>query len=113
MSTHVPEDATARLLLDGEAIEKALSRIAHEIIERNGATPRPDSSARARRDPVARRTARLPAAQARRGAKRRRAPSARSTSRSTATTSTFATADGRRGGSPSSARRASRSRSRG
>jgi pyrimidine operon attenuation protein/uracil phosphoribosyltransferase len=35
MSTHVPEDATARLLLDGEAIEKALSRIAHEIIERN------------------------------------------------------------------------------
>jgi pyrimidine operon attenuation protein/uracil phosphoribosyltransferase len=36
MSTHVPEDATARLLLDGEAIAKALSRIAHEIIERNG-----------------------------------------------------------------------------
>jgi pyrimidine operon attenuation protein / uracil phosphoribosyltransferase len=36
VSTHVPEDATARLLLDGEAIEKALSRIAHEIIERNG-----------------------------------------------------------------------------
>ena len=35
MTTHVPEDATARLLLDGEAIEKALSRIAHEIIERN------------------------------------------------------------------------------
>jgi pyrimidine operon attenuation protein/uracil phosphoribosyltransferase len=35
MSTHVPEDATARLLLDGEAISKALSRIAHEIIERN------------------------------------------------------------------------------
>ena len=35
MSTHLPEDATARLLLDGEAIEKALSRIAHEIIERN------------------------------------------------------------------------------
>jgi pyrimidine operon attenuation protein / uracil phosphoribosyltransferase len=35
MSAHVPEDATARLLLDGEAIEKALSRIAHEIIERN------------------------------------------------------------------------------
>ncbi|HJR94890.1 MAG TPA: bifunctional pyr operon transcriptional regulator/uracil phosphoribosyltransferase PyrR [Gaiellaceae bacterium] len=35
MSTHVPEDATARLVLDGEAIEKALSRIAHEIIERN------------------------------------------------------------------------------
>jgi len=35
MSTHVPDDATARLLLDGEAIAKALSRIAHEIIERN------------------------------------------------------------------------------
>jgi len=36
MTTHVPEDATARLLLDGEAISKALSRIAHEVIERNG-----------------------------------------------------------------------------
>jgi pyrimidine operon attenuation protein/uracil phosphoribosyltransferase len=36
MTTHVPEDATARLLLDGEAISKSLSRIAHEIIERNG-----------------------------------------------------------------------------
>lgn len=35
MTTHVPEDATARLLLDGEAISKALSRVAHEIIERN------------------------------------------------------------------------------
>ena len=35
MSTHVPDDATARLLLDAEAIAKALSRIAHEIIERN------------------------------------------------------------------------------
>jgi pyrimidine operon attenuation protein/uracil phosphoribosyltransferase len=34
VTTHVPEDATARLLLDGEAIAKALSRIAHEIIER-------------------------------------------------------------------------------
>ena len=34
MTTHVPEDATTRLLLDGEAISKALSRIAHEIIER-------------------------------------------------------------------------------
>lgn len=34
MTTHVPEDATARLLLDAEAISKALSRIAHEIIER-------------------------------------------------------------------------------
>jgi pyrimidine operon attenuation protein/uracil phosphoribosyltransferase len=34
VTTHVPEDATARLLLDSEAIAKALSRIAHEIIER-------------------------------------------------------------------------------
>ena len=36
MTTHVPEDATARMLLDEEAIAKALSRIAHEIIERTG-----------------------------------------------------------------------------
>ena len=36
MTTHASDDATARLLLDGEAIEKALSRIAHEIIERTG-----------------------------------------------------------------------------
>jgi pyrimidine operon attenuation protein/uracil phosphoribosyltransferase len=35
MSTHVPADATSRLILDGEAIARALSRIAHEIIERN------------------------------------------------------------------------------
>ena len=35
MTTHVPADATARLLLDGEAIAKSLSRIAHEIIERS------------------------------------------------------------------------------
>ena len=35
MSTNVPKDATARLLLDGEAIARSLSRIAHEIIERN------------------------------------------------------------------------------
>ena len=34
MSTHVPADATARQLLDDEAIARALSRIAHEIIER-------------------------------------------------------------------------------
>ena len=34
MTTHVPADATARLLLDDEAIAKALSRIAHEIVER-------------------------------------------------------------------------------
>jgi len=34
VTTHVPADATARLVLDEEAIAKALSRIAHEIIER-------------------------------------------------------------------------------
>jgi pyrimidine operon attenuation protein/uracil phosphoribosyltransferase len=34
MTTNVPERAAARLVLDGEAISKALSRIAHEIIER-------------------------------------------------------------------------------
>jgi pyrimidine operon attenuation protein / uracil phosphoribosyltransferase len=34
LTTHVPAGATARLLLDDEAIAKALSRIAHEIIER-------------------------------------------------------------------------------
>ena len=41
MTTHVPEDATARLLLDGEAISKSLARIAHELIERNGAPTGP------------------------------------------------------------------------
>ena len=41
MTTHVPEDATARLLLDGEAIAKSLSRIAHELIERNAAPAGP------------------------------------------------------------------------
>ena len=33
---HVPDRATARQLLDADAIAKALSRIAHELIERNG-----------------------------------------------------------------------------
>jgi pyrimidine operon attenuation protein / uracil phosphoribosyltransferase len=41
VTTHAPDDATARLLLDGEAIEKALSRIAHEIIERNSGDDEP------------------------------------------------------------------------
>ena len=41
MTTHVPEDATARLVLDGEGISKALSRIAHELIERNGTPEKP------------------------------------------------------------------------
>ncbi len=36
MTTHVPDRATARELLDADAIAKALSRIAHELIERNG-----------------------------------------------------------------------------
>lgn len=35
MTTHVPDRATARQLLDTDAIAKALSRIAHELIERN------------------------------------------------------------------------------
>lgn len=35
MTTHVPSPAAAKTLLDGEAISKALSRIAHEIFERN------------------------------------------------------------------------------
>jgi pyrimidine operon attenuation protein/uracil phosphoribosyltransferase len=33
MTTHVPDRATARLLLDAEAISKALARVAHELIE--------------------------------------------------------------------------------
>jgi pyrimidine operon attenuation protein / uracil phosphoribosyltransferase len=37
MTTHVPATAETRLLLDGEAIAKSLSRIAHELIERNTA----------------------------------------------------------------------------
>ena len=41
MTTHVPEDATARLLLDAEAIARSLSRIAHEIVERNGGPAAP------------------------------------------------------------------------
>lgn len=35
MTTHAPEPVTARTLLDAEAITKALTRIAHEIAERN------------------------------------------------------------------------------
>jgi pyrimidine operon attenuation protein/uracil phosphoribosyltransferase len=41
VTTHVPEDATARLIVDGEAIAKSLSRIAHELIERNAAPAGP------------------------------------------------------------------------
>ena len=36
VSTHAPADPTARLLLDGEAIARSLTRIAHEIIEGAG-----------------------------------------------------------------------------
>ena len=35
MTTHVPDRATARQLLDADAISSALSRIAHELIEGN------------------------------------------------------------------------------
>jgi pyrimidine operon attenuation protein/uracil phosphoribosyltransferase len=35
MTTHVPNRALAKLLLDAEAISRTLSRISHEIIERN------------------------------------------------------------------------------
>jgi pyrimidine operon attenuation protein/uracil phosphoribosyltransferase len=35
MTTHVPDRASATVLLDAEAISKALSRIAHEIVEGN------------------------------------------------------------------------------
>jgi pyrimidine operon attenuation protein/uracil phosphoribosyltransferase len=35
MTTHVPDRATAKQLLDADAIERSLSRIAHELIERN------------------------------------------------------------------------------
>lgn len=35
MSKQNPPSPTARLLLDAAAIERALKRIAHEIIERN------------------------------------------------------------------------------
>ena len=35
MSTHVPDRTAAKILLDAEALGRTLSRIAHEIIERN------------------------------------------------------------------------------
>ena len=35
MTTHVPSRHAAKILLDAEAISRTLSRIAHEIIERN------------------------------------------------------------------------------
>ena len=36
MTTHVPDRASAKMVLDAEAIDKSLSRIAHELIEWNG-----------------------------------------------------------------------------
>ena len=36
MTTHVPDPVTAKQILDADAIAKSLSRIAHELIERNG-----------------------------------------------------------------------------
>jgi pyrimidine operon attenuation protein/uracil phosphoribosyltransferase len=35
MSTHVPDRTAVKTLLDAEGLERTLSRIAHEIIERN------------------------------------------------------------------------------
>src|ERR687896_448059 len=35
MTTHVPDRASTAVLLDSEAISRALTRIAHEIIEGN------------------------------------------------------------------------------
>ena len=35
MTTHLPSHPAAKLLLDAEAIDRTLSRIAHELIERN------------------------------------------------------------------------------
>jgi len=40
MSTHVPDRTAVKILLDAEALERTLSRIAHEIIERNDALSR-------------------------------------------------------------------------
>jgi pyrimidine operon attenuation protein/uracil phosphoribosyltransferase len=35
VTTHVPSPSTPKTLLDGEAVSRTLSRIAHELIERN------------------------------------------------------------------------------
>ena len=117
MTTHVPDRATATPLLDEQAIAKALSRIAHEIIEeRAGEAPDPGAGLeqlalvgiQTRGVPLASRLKRL--VEERSGSSFR---SARSTSPSTATTCTSGTAAGRPIASRSCARRASRSRSRG
>jgi len=41
MTTHLPDRAAATQLLDADEIAKSLSRIAHELIERNGAPDGP------------------------------------------------------------------------
>jgi pyrimidine operon attenuation protein/uracil phosphoribosyltransferase len=38
VTTHVPDRATAKAILDAEAISRSLARIAHELIERNAET---------------------------------------------------------------------------
>jgi len=44
LTTHVPDHASAKRLLDADAISKSLSRIAHELIERNAAPEGPGLS---------------------------------------------------------------------
>ena len=113
MTTHVPDRATATPLLDEQAIAKALSRIAHELIESAAGPDGPGLDTLAlvgiqtRGVPLASRLKRL--VEERSGTSSR---SARSTSPSTGTTCTCGTEAARRTASRSCARRASRSRSR-
>ena len=44
MTTHVPDHTSAKRLLDADAISKSLSRIAHELIERNAGPEGPGLS---------------------------------------------------------------------
>ena len=67
--SHPAVTPAQRVLLDEEQVRRTLSRIAHEIIERNDDL----DDGRARRDPHARRAARAAPAPARRGALGRRA----------------------------------------
>ena len=85
MTTHVPASRRHRcgVLLDGEAIAKALSRIAHEMIERTDDSTSSRSSGSSR---AARLSPRASAGSSK-SAAASRLPSARWTSRSTATTS--------------------------
>ena len=108
MSTHVPSASAPKILLDGEAVSRTLSRIAHELIERNDDLDASPSSASTRA------ASRSPSACARLVAERsgRRSTSARSTSPSTATTSSCAAAAPRCTRSRSCRARRSTSRSR-